>query len=93
MEKFSKFTQVIQSVIGRSKFKIQEFWQKCKENFPMTQKSSNKAINQKEMAHGSESWRLDENYKEISRVSLVLRFTSTTERKFLVPFSNNLKPV
>lgn len=70
MEKFSKFTQVIQSVIGRSKVKIQEFWQKCKENFPMTQKSSNRAINQKRdgpwFRKLEAGWKLQRNLQSIS---------------------------
>ena len=93
MEKFSIFTQVIQLVIGRSKVKLQEFWQKGKENFPVTQKSSNEAINQKRdrpwFRKPEAAWKL----QILSRVPLVLRLPSTNEGKFLFPFSNNLNPV
>lgn len=36
MKKFSKFTQVRQSIIDRYKVKIREFWKKCKDNSPVT---------------------------------------------------------
>lgn len=59
----------------------------------MTQKSSNKAINPKRDGPWFRKLKAGSKLQILSGVPSMLRFPNTTEGKFLIPFSNNWKPV